>query len=120
MKILVVDDSITMRRIIVNMLKASGCGDIVEAGNGSEALNLMDGVQLVLTDWNMPVMDGLTFLKEVRANPVYAGIPIIMVTTEGAQKEVIEALSNGATDYVVKPFNSITLTKKIAPFLIPG
>lgn len=117
MKILVVDDSITMRRIIVNMLKTSGYEDIVEAGNGREALSLMEGITLVLTDWNMPVMDGLSFLKEVRAEPAYSGIPVIMVTTEGAQEEVLEALRNGASDYVVKPFNKPNFIKKVENFL---
>jgi len=117
MKILVVDDSITMRRIIVNMLKSSGYEDIVEASNGREAICLMDGISLVLTDWNMPVMDGLSFLKEVRANAVWSAIPVIMVTTEGAQEEVLEALRNGASDYVVKPFNKTGFIKKVENFL---
>ena len=117
MKLLVVDDSITMRRIITNMLKTSGYEEIVEAGNGREALSLMEGIDLVLTDWNMPVMDGLSFLKALRADPAYSGIPVIIVTTEGAQEEVLEALRSGASDYVVKPFSKSNLIKKIENFL---
>jgi two-component system chemotaxis response regulator CheY len=113
MTILVVDDSITMRRIITNMLRAAGYETIIEAGNGQEALSLMAGVNLVLTDWNMPVMDGLTLLKEIRKNGDWAKIPVIMVTTEGAQNEVLEALRNGANDYIVKPFNGPVFTKKV-------
>ena len=113
MKILVVDDSTTMRRIITKNLIRAGFKNVVEAGNGAEALSNMEEVELILTDWNMPVMDGLTFVIEVRNSPVYAEIPIIMITTEGAQKEVIEALKQGVNDYIVKPFTPKTLIEKI-------
>ena len=113
MKILVVDDSTTMRRIISKSLNSAGFTDVVEAGNGAEALSNMEEVELILTDWNMPVMDGLTFVKEVRSSPVYAEIPIIMITTEGAQKEVIEALKQGVNDYIVKPFTPKILIEKV-------
>ena len=113
MKILVVDDSATMRRIIENNLKAAGYDDIVQASNGVEALSNMGGVKLVLTDWNMPVMDGLTLVKEIRSNPAFASVPIIMVTTEGAKGEVIEALKHGVNDYIVKPFTKKTLVDKV-------
>ena len=113
MKILVVDDSVTMRRIIMNSLKTAGYDDIVEAGNGLEGLSNMDGVELILTDWNMPEMDGLTFVKEVRKSPVYADIPIVMITTEGAKTEVVEALKHGVNNYVVKPFDKDTLLNKV-------
>ncbi len=113
MKILVVDDSVTMRRIIVNNLKTAGYEDVVEAGNGVEAISNMSGIELVLTDWNMPVMDGLTLVKEIRGNTQTAKLPIIMITTEGAREEVLEALKHGVNDYVVKPFTKQVLMQKI-------
>ena len=113
MKILVVDDSITMRRIIINSLKSAGYDDIVEAGDGIEGLSNMEGAELVLTDWNMPEMDGLTFVKEIRRSEVYADIPIIMITTEGAKKEVVDALKQGVNNYIVKPFDKDTLVAKV-------
>ena len=113
MKVLVVDDSVTMRRIIINSLKSAGFDDIVEAGDGVEGLANMEGVELVLTDWNMPNMDGLTFVKELRKSSVYADVPIIMITTEGAKTEVVEALKHGVNNYVVKPFDKETLLAKV-------
>lgn len=117
MRILVVDDSVTMRRIISKSLYAAGYPDVVEAGDGAEALSRMTGVDLVLLDWNMPVMDGLSFVKEVRQSPVIGEVPIIMVTTEGAQKEVLLALKEGVNDYVVKPFKPDLLIQKIQSLL---
>jgi two-component system chemotaxis response regulator CheY len=102
-----------MRRIITKNLATSGYNDVVEAGNGVEALSNLGEVDLILTDWNMPVMDGITFVKEVRSSPVFSKIPIVMITTEGAQKEVIEALKQGVNDYIVKPFTPKILIEKI-------
>jgi two-component system chemotaxis response regulator CheY len=113
MKILVVDDSTTMRRIITKNLASSGYFDVVEAGNGVEALSNLSEVDLILTDWNMPVMDGMTFVKEVKNSPVFSKIPIVMITTEGAQKEVLEALKQGVNDYIVKPFAPKILIDKV-------
>ncbi len=113
MKILVVDDSTTMRRIIANSLKAAGYEDIDEAGDGLEALKKLDGVDLVLTDWNMPGMDGITLVKSIREDPGRQGLPIIMVTSEGAKDEVMEALKVGVNDYVVKPFTKDVLAAKV-------
>ncbi len=113
MRILVVDDSITMRRIISNNLAQAGYEDVVQAGNGVEALSQMNGVNLVLTDWNMPVMDGLTLVKEIRANATFGNVPIVMITTEGAKDEVMEALKNGVNDYIVKPFTKQILLEKV-------
>lgn len=117
MRILVVDDSTTMRRIISNSLRAAGYEDIVEAGDGQQALETMEGVNLLLTDWNMPNMDGLTLVKTVRSNPAWAGIPIIMVTSEGARDEVMEALAAGVNDYIVKPFTKDVLADKVKGML---
>ncbi len=117
MKILTVDDSSTMRRIIKNTLNRLDYTDVVEAEHGVDALAKMAGVELVLTDWNMPEMDGLTFVKALRSNPQYNDIPIIMVTTEAAKKEILEAIKAGVTDYIVKPFTPDTLKEKIEKVL---
>ncbi|MBC8277586.1 MAG: response regulator [FCB group bacterium] len=113
MRILVVDDSVTMRKIISKSLKTEGYPDVIEASDGADAMSKMSGVDLVLLDWNMPVMDGMSFVKEARQSPVFGSVPIIMVTTEGAQKEVLQALKEGVNDYVVKPFKTDTLIQKI-------
>lgn len=117
MRILIVDDSVTMRKIIAKSLASSGYDDIVEAGDGADAMSKMAGVNLVLLDWNMPVMDGLSFVKEARQSPVFGNVPIVMVTTEGAQKEVLAALKEGVTDYVVKPFKPDVLIQKVDSIL---
>ena len=116
MKILIVDDSTTMRKIIRKNLEGRGYDDIIEAENGQEALDKLDGVNLILTDWNMPVMDGLTFVKEAKKGQ-YSDIPIIMVTTEGAKSEVVEALKAGVADYIVKPFTPLLIFEKVKSFL---
>ena len=113
MKILVVDDSTTMRRIICNSLRAAGFTDLVEAGDGNEALKQVAGVELVLTDWNMPGMDGLSLVKALRSQASTSRVPIIMVTSEGAREEVMEALAAGVNDYIVKPFSRDILAVKV-------
>lgn len=110
MKVLVVDDSAVMRKIIIKALNEGGHTDVVEAADGKEALGKLDDVDFILTDWNMPVMDGLTFVKEIRKT---TDTPIVMVTTEGGQKEVLEALKSGVNDYIVKPFSSQVLLGKL-------
>jgi two-component system chemotaxis response regulator CheY len=117
MKILIVDDSITMRRIIANSLKAAGYEDFVEAGNGMEALERVEGIDLILTDWNMPGMDGLSFVKQIRQNAQTAKIPIIMVTAEGTKDSVLEALKAGVNDYIVKPFTKTIIIEKLSGVL---
>ena len=113
MRILTVDDSSTMRRIIKNTLSRIGYEDVVEASDGVDALRKMDGVELVLTDWNMPEMDGLTYVKALRSDSRFDKIPIIMVTTEAAKKEILEAIKAGVSDYIVKPFTPEVLREKI-------
>lgn len=114
MKVLVVDDSSTMRRIVVNSLQKSGTYTIIEAENGEEALaRYTPDVGLVLTDWNMPVMSGLDFVKALRARPEAAGVPIIMVTTRGVREDVLAAVSAGVTNYIVKPFTPAVLKEKV-------
>jgi two-component system chemotaxis response regulator CheY len=110
MNVLVVDDSAVMRKIIVKALSDNGYTDIVEASNGQEALGKMQDIDIVFTDWNMPVMDGITFVKELRKS---SKVPIVMITTEGGQKEVIEAMRSGVNDYIVKPFTPSVLNSKM-------
>ena len=114
MKFLVVDDSSTMRRIIKNTLVKLGYSEVVEAENGKEGLDRLNegGFNMVVTDWNMPVMDGLSFVKNIRSGP-YANIPILMVTTMAAKDDVIMALKSGVNNYVIKPMTPETLKEKI-------
>jgi two-component system chemotaxis response regulator CheY len=116
MKIMLVDDSNTMRRIQRNQLGSLGMTDVVEASNGEEALDVLAGnmpVDLVLLDWNMPVMDGLTFLKRVRSDSAYNGVKIFMCTSESEKPKVVEALKAGANNYIIKPFTPETLSEKL-------
>jgi len=114
MRVLIVEDSKVIRKMIFEILSSAGYDDILEAENGIEALALLDiEVELILTDFNMPGMDGLTFIKEVQKNPVYAKIPIIMITTRGAKSEVVEAVKQGVKGYIVKPFDKTTLLNKV-------
>lgn len=113
MKIMLVEDSRTMRTIQRGILAQMGYEDVEESGNGLDALSRLADVSpdLILVDWNMPEMDGLTFVKRVRAsgNPV----PIIMVTTESQKKHVIEAIGAGVNNYVVKPFTPDILNQRV-------
>ncbi len=115
MKILIVDDSITIRRIITNALKTIGFPETIEAVDGKDALDKLSGgnVDFIITDWNMPQMNGLDFIKEVRANPIYSSMPILMITTHGSEQDVIEALKAKVNSYIVKPFTPQELKEKI-------
>ncbi len=119
MKILIVDDSITIRRIISTALKTVGYSDTVEAANGKEALAKLEAgnVDFIITDWNMPEMNGLDFIKEVRSKPMYSSLPILMVTTRGTEHDVIEALQAKVNSYIVKPFTPQELKEKIQGIL---
>lgn len=116
MKILLVDDSTTMRRIQKNTLEKLGHTDVVEAGDGAEAIKALaaGGFELVLMDWNMPNMTGIEALKLIKANPATKAIPVIMVTSESEKTRIMEAIQSGAANYVVKPFQPETLAEKIA------
>ncbi len=117
MKILIVDDSSTMRRIIINTLSRIGYSDVLEAENGKAGLDQLGkgGVEMIITDWNMPEMDGLEFVGNVRTqNP---SIPILMVTTNAAKEDIVAALQAGVNNYVVKPFTPETLKEKIESLL---
>jgi two-component system chemotaxis response regulator CheY len=116
MKILAVDDSATMRRIIKNQLKQSGFEEVDEAENGREALLLLKGnsYDLLITDWNMPEMCGLDLVKEVRKSDSLKGTPILMITTVSGKEDIVTALKAGVNNYIVKPFDAGTLQAKIA------
>ncbi|MEP6572281.1 MAG: response regulator [Gemmatimonadota bacterium] len=118
MKCLVVDDSATMRRIVVNALKSIGYVDCVEAGDGSEALQRCDSsIDLIITDWNMPVMGGLDFVKRLRADAQFARIPILMVTTRSVKEDIMQAVDAGVNSYILKPFTPQVLKEKIDQIL---
>ncbi len=120
MKLLVVDDSSTMRRIIKNTLQRLGYKDILEGEDGLQGwgvLNENPGVGMLITDWNMPEMNGLELVKKVRADARFKDLPIIMVTTEGGKAEVITALKAGVNNYIVKPFTPQVLKEKLAAVL---
>ena len=117
MKLLVVDDSSTMRRIIKNTLVRLGHKNILEGGNGVEGWEQIDAnpdVEMLITDWNMPEMNGLELVQKVRADERFKDTPIIMVTTEGGKAEVITALKAGVNNYIVKPFTPQILKEKLA------
>jgi two-component system chemotaxis response regulator CheY len=117
LKLLVVDDSSTMRRIIKNTLARLGYKDILEGEDGVQGwavLNENPDMGMLITDWNMPEMNGLELVKKVRADARFRDLPIIMVTTEGGKAEVITALKAGVNNYIVKPFTPQVLKEKLA------
>ena len=121
MKVLVVDDSPTMRRIVVQMLKKIGYNDISEAENGQAALERMHAegnFELLLTDWNMPVMTGLELTQAVRADAKLAHLPILMVTTRNMKTDIVAAMKAGVNNYVTKPFDPKTIKEKIDRVLL--
>ena len=115
MKILIVDDFPTMRRIIKNLLKDLGFENVDEAEDGAMALEkLRNGnFEFVVSDWNMPNMDGLEMLKAIRADPALSKLPVLMVTAEAKKENIIAAAQAGANGYVVKPFTAATLEEKL-------
>ena len=115
MKILVVDDFSTMRRIIKNLLRELGFTNTHEADDGNTALPMLkDGdYELLVTDWNMPGMEGIDLLKACRADPDLAKLPVLMVTAEQKKEQIIEAAQAGVNGYIVKPFTAQTLKEKL-------
>ena len=115
MKILVVDDMSTMRRIVKNILKQIGFSNMEEAENGQEALAKLraDTFGFVVSDWNMPVMPGIEMLRAIRADEKLKHIPVLMVTAEAQKENLIEAIQAGVNNYVVKPFTAETMQEKI-------
>jgi two-component system chemotaxis response regulator CheY len=114
-KILVVDDFPTMRRIIRNLLKELEFVNVDEAEDGAIGLEKLKGGNygFVVSDWNMPNMDGLAMLQAIRADPTMAKLPVLMVTAEAKKENIVAAAQSGANGYVVKPFTAITLEEKI-------
>ncbi len=114
-RVLVVDDFSTMRRLIKKILTDIGAENIMEAENGSNALEILkrEKVDLVICDWNMPSMSGVDLLGKVRADEKMANIPFIMVTAEGKKDNILEATRRGVTGYVTKPFGAEALKSKI-------
>ncbi|MBF0399109.1 MAG: response regulator, partial [Desulfobacterales bacterium] len=108
MKVLIVDDFATMRRIVKNILKQLGYKNITEADDGTAALEELkkDKYGLIVSDWNMPKMTGLELLKKVRSTDEFKDIPFLMVTAEAQKQNVIEAVKAGVTNYIVKPFTA--------------
>lgn len=118
--ILIVEDSPTMRRIIHNTLKQLGFRNVVSAGNGAEAIKQLgqNSIGFIITDWNMPEMNGLEFVTWVRNNDQFKDLPILMITTRGMKEHVIEAVKAGVNNYIVKPFTTEVLQEKIEKLMI--
>jgi two-component system chemotaxis response regulator CheY len=115
MRILVVDDFSTMRRIIKNILRQLGYDNVVEADDGTTAWEVLnkDNIDFIISDWNMPQMTGIELLRKVRASEEYSDVPFLMVTAEAQQENIIEAVQAKVNNYIVKPFTPETLGQKI-------
>lgn len=115
MQFLVVDDSPTMRRIVVNALRSIGYENVVEAEDGQDALSKLqtNSIDFIITDWNMPNLNGLDLTKTIRSSPSLSSIPILMVTTRALKQDIIEALQAKVNNYIVKPFTPAVLKEKI-------
>jgi two-component system chemotaxis response regulator CheY len=120
-KALIVDDSSVMRKIVERSLRQAGLdvSSVIEAGNGAEALGLLDtnSVDLILSDINMPVMDGLEFVRQLQTVDKLRSIPVVMITTEGSESNVVQALSLGAKGYIRKPFTPDQVKEHVLPVL---
>jgi len=123
---LIIDDSAVMRKVIERALRQSGLGltEIVEASNGEEALEVLRGdnaspakIGLILSDINMPVMDGLQFLEARRDQKLAEGVPVVMITTEGSEPFVLRAIAAGAQGYICKPFTADQVKARVVPLL---
>ena len=115
MKILIVDDFATMRRIVRNVLKQIGFTNMIEADNGKAALKVLkkENIDLILCDWNMPEMPGIDLLKTLRSENELKSIPFVMVTAEAQKDNIIEAVKAGVNSYIVKPFTAETVSEKL-------
>ncbi|MFD2180240.1 MULTISPECIES: chemotaxis response regulator CheY [Veronia] len=115
MKILVVDDFSTMRRIVKNLLRDLGFNNTVEADDGLTALPILKqgGIDFVVTDWNMPGMQGIELLKHIRADESLRHLPVLMITAEAKREQIVEAAQAGVNGYIVKPFTAATLKEKL-------
>lgn len=115
-KILIVDDFPTMRKIIRQVLSQIGYSDVLEANDGQMALEVLKqnpDIKFVISDWNMPNLTGIELLRAIRSNPEHCNVPFLMVTAEADKENIVEAVKNGANNYIVKPFNAATLRDKI-------
>jgi two-component system, chemotaxis family, chemotaxis protein CheY len=116
MKILSIDDSVTVREVIKTAADVLGF-ECIEAENGEAALDIINkhgaDIGLILLDWNMPVMDGITFLKTIKTSAEFKKIPVTMVTSENEKEKIISAITEGAANYIIKPFTQEELMKKI-------
>jgi two-component system chemotaxis response regulator CheY len=115
MKILVVDDMSTMRRIVRNIMKQLGFANVDEAENGQDALDKLrsESFGFVISDWNMPVMTGIDLLRAIRADEKLKAIPVLMVTAEAQKENLVEAIQAGVSNYIVKPFTAEVLQEKM-------
>lgn len=122
MRFLIIDDSVTMRRIIANILGRLGYPDVIHASNGREALDKLatESIDIVITDWYMPEMNGLDFVRALRTTPATSHIPIVIVTANAASDDIAQALELGVNSYVLKPFTVETMRDKIAALLEPS
>jgi two-component system chemotaxis response regulator CheY len=116
MKILVVDDMSTMRRIVKNIMKQLGFANVEEAENGQDALSKLkaESFGFVISDWNMPVMTGIDLLRAIRADDKLKAIPVLMVTAEAQKENLVEAIQAGVSNYIVKPFTAEVLQEKMS------
>ncbi len=126
MRILVVDDMNTMRKIIKGMLQKMGCDNITEADDGTPAWGLIQEAhaagrpfEFIISDWNMPGMTGIDLLKNVRSKDEFKKVPFLMVTAEAEQSNVVVAVKAGVSNYIIKPFNPETLKAKIDKIFVP-
>jgi two-component system chemotaxis response regulator CheY len=119
LKFLVVDDFSTMRRIVRGLLKEMGCNNVDEAEDGQVALNILKSgrIEFVVSDINMPVMNGFELLKAMKADDTLKHIPVLMVTAEARKEDIVLAAQSGAAGYIVKPFTKATLEEKVAKIL---
>lgn len=114
MKFLVVDDSATMRRIVINSLNRIGHNEVVEAGDGDEALQKFESsITCIITDWNMPNMNGIDLVRALRARADGQQVPILMVTTRSVKEDILAAIEAGVNNYIVKPFTPQVLKEKL-------
>ncbi len=121
MRVLIVDDSSVMRKIVERALRQAGLDSLVvmEAGTGAEGIEVLRGqsVELILSDINMPTMDGLEFLRQIRAQELAIGVPVVMITTESSEEHVRQAILAGAQGYIRKPFTAEQVKERVLPLL---